>query len=139
MTWDHHYSDHLSHYVSSRPGIEPGLMACQASMLPTRPPGRIKTCKKHYGSKRGVCCYRDKYEGQHSCNKNAFKEVLWLRERESNPKISLFIFIQRIHVLQLLMSMATNDYAIFGSPFAYNEENYKESTPICVMVEITIS
>ena len=33
MTWDGHYSDHLSNYVS------PGLMACQAIMLPTRPPG----------------------------------------------------------------------------------------------------
>ena len=34
MAQDHHYSDHLSHYVSLRPEIEPGLTACQASMLP---------------------------------------------------------------------------------------------------------
>ena len=39
MTQDHHYSDHPSHYVSPRPGIEPGLTAHEASMLPTTPPG----------------------------------------------------------------------------------------------------
>ena len=38
-TRDRHYSDHPSHYVSPRPGIEPGLTACEASMLPTTPPG----------------------------------------------------------------------------------------------------
>ena len=41
MTWDRHYSDHPSHYVSPRPGIEPGLTVCKASMLPTTPPGGI--------------------------------------------------------------------------------------------------
>ena len=41
MTQDRHYSDHPSHYVSPRPGIEPGLTACEASMLPTTPPGEI--------------------------------------------------------------------------------------------------
>ena len=43
MTQDHHYSDNPSHYVAPRPGIEPGfepgLTACEASMLPTTPPG----------------------------------------------------------------------------------------------------
>ena len=37
-----HYSDHPSHYVSPRPGIEPGLLVCQVSMLPTQPPGDVK-------------------------------------------------------------------------------------------------
>ena len=41
MTQDRHYSDHLSHYVSPRPGIEHGLTACKASMLPTTPPGGL--------------------------------------------------------------------------------------------------
>ena len=41
MTRDCHYSDHPSHYVSPRPGIEPGLTACEASMLPTTPPEGI--------------------------------------------------------------------------------------------------
>ena len=38
MTRDRHY-DHPSHYVSPQPGIEPGLTACEASVLPTTPPG----------------------------------------------------------------------------------------------------
>ena len=37
------YSDHPSHYVSPRPGIEPGLTACEASMLPTTPPSASPT------------------------------------------------------------------------------------------------
>ena len=41
MTRDRHYSDHPSHYVSPRPRIEPGLTACEASMLPTTPLGGI--------------------------------------------------------------------------------------------------
>ena len=50
ITWDRHYGDHLSHYVSPRPRIEPRLMACQASMLPTPPPGRIT-------GHRNILCY----------------------------------------------------------------------------------
>ena len=38
MTWDRHYSDHPSRYISPRSVIEPGLTVCQASMLPTWPP-----------------------------------------------------------------------------------------------------
>ena len=37
MTRDHHYSDHLSQYVSPQPRIEPALKACHGSMSPTRP------------------------------------------------------------------------------------------------------
>ena len=39
MTPDHHYSHHLSHYVSPRPVVEPGLIVCQANILATQPPG----------------------------------------------------------------------------------------------------
>ena len=47
MTQDRHYSDHPSHYVSPRPRIETGLTACEASMLPTTPPGGCMLIGNH--------------------------------------------------------------------------------------------
>ena len=54
ITRDRHYSDHPSHYVSRQPRIEPGLTACEASMLPTTPPGGHMAFQR--GSKHPILC-----------------------------------------------------------------------------------